>query len=126
MIIRATAWSISKCIQSLLYSWTWAWADKTVTTLTAINDLMFDELKVNKVLVIAPLRVASDTWPSEVKKWDHLKEIEISVITGTVKQRTAAVNHNAFIYIVNRENIKWLVEYYEKKRSALGLRYDRH
>ncbi len=77
-------------------------------------------MKISKVLVIAPLRVASETWPSEVKKWDHLKDIDISVITGTVKQRTAAVNINAFIYIVNRENVKWLVEYYEKN----GLHWD--
>lgn len=81
---------------------------------------MFDELKVSKVLVIAPLRVASETWPTEIKKWDHLKEMEAAVITGTVKQRIAAVNANAFIYIVNRENVKWLVEYYEKN----GLRWD--
>ncbi len=93
---------------------------KTIITLTALNALMFDELKVNKVLVIAPLRVARDTWPAEVKKWDHLQNLEISVIVGTVKERTAAVNHNAFIYIVNRENVKWLVEYYEKN----GLRWD--
>lgn len=91
-----------------------------MTTLTAINDLMFDELKISKVLVIAPLRVASETWPSEIKKWDHLKEMEAAVITGTVKQRIAAVNANAFIYIVNRENVKWLIEYYEKN----GLRWD--
>ena len=69
---------------------------KTIITLTALNDLMFDELKVNKVLVIAPLRVARDTWPAEVKKWDHLQNIEISVIVGSVKERTAAVNHNAY------------------------------
>lgn len=91
-----------------------------MTTLTAINDLMFDELKISKVLVIAPLRVASETWPAEIKKWDHLKEMEAAVIAGTVKQRIAAVNANAFIYIVNRENVKWLVEYYEKN----GLRWD--
>ena len=93
---------------------------KTIITLTALNALMFDELKVNKVLVIAPLRVARDTWPAEVKKWDHLQNIELSVIVGSVKERTAAVNHNAFIYIINRENVKWLVEYYEKN----GLRWD--
>ena len=81
---------------------------------------MFDELKISKVLVIAPLRVASETWPAEIKKWDHLKEMEAAVIAGTVKQRIAAVNANAFIYIVNRENVKWLVEYYEKN----GLRWD--
>lgn len=93
---------------------------KTAVTLTALRDLMFDELKVSKVLVIAPLRVARDTWPAEVEKWDHLQDIEISVIVGSVKERTAAVNHNAFIYVVNRENVKWLVEYYEKN----GLRWD--
>ena len=71
---------------------------KTIITLTALNALMFDELKVNKVLVIAPLRVARDTWPAEVKKWDHLQNLEISVIVGSVKERTAAINHNAFIY----------------------------
>ena len=75
---------------------------------------MFDELKISKVLVIAPLRVASETWPSEIKKWDHLKEMEAAVITGTVKQRIVAVNANAFIYIVNRENVKWLVEFLQK------------
>ncbi|WP_414603001.1 SNF2-related protein [Ruminococcus flavefaciens] len=64
---------------------------KTIITLTALNSLMFDELKVNKVLVIAPLRVARDTWPAEVQKWDHLQDIEISVIVGSVKERTAAV-----------------------------------
>ena len=72
MITRGIAWSISKLIPCLPFFSTWAWVDKTVTTLTAINALMFDELKVNKVLVIAPLRVARDTWPAEVKKWDHL------------------------------------------------------
>ncbi len=58
---------------------------KTIITLTALRDLMFDELKINKVLVIAPLRVARDTWPAEVQKSDHLQDIEVSVITGTVR-----------------------------------------
>ncbi len=75
---------------------------------------------VTKVLVIAPLRVARDTWPSEVEKWDHLSAMDVSVIIGTAKERTAAINHNAMIYVVNRENVKWLVEYYEKN----GLRWD--
>ena len=70
---------------------------KTIITLTALNSLIFDELKVNKVFVIAPLRVARGTWPAEVQKWDHLKDIELSVIVGSVKERTAAINHNAFI-----------------------------
>ena len=93
---------------------------KTVTTLTALRDLMLDDMSVSKVLVIAPLRVARDTWPAEVKKWDHLHDLDVSVITGTVKERTAALNHRAMIYIINRENVQWLVGYYEKN----GLRWD--
>ena len=93
---------------------------KTVTTLTALRDLMLDDLSVSKVLVIAPLRVARDTWPAEVEKWDHLHDLDVSIIVGTAKERTAALNHGAMIYVVNRENVKWLVEYYEKN----GLRWD--
>ena len=100
-----------------LYSWTWAWVrGKTVITLTAIRDLILDDLAVSKVLVIAPLRVARDTWPAEVKKWDHLADIDCSVIVGDLKSRTAAVNASALVYVINRENVKWLVDYYEKNR----------
>lgn len=81
---------------------------------------MLNTFEVNKVLIIAPLRVARDTWPAEIEKWDHLKGLDISVIVGDVKTRIAAVHHPAIIYIVNRENIKWLVEYYEKN----GMRWD--
>lgn len=81
---------------------------------------MLDDLVVSKTLVIAPLRVARDTWPAEVEKWDHLSALDVSVIIGTAKERTAAVNHSAMIYVVNRENVKWLVEHYEKN----GLRWD--
>ena len=91
-----------------------------MTTLTALRDLMLDDMSVSKVLVIAPLRVARDTWPAEVEKWDHLHDLDVSVIVGTVKERTAALNYNAMIYVINRENVKWLVEYYEKN----GLRWD--
>ena len=93
---------------------------KTVTTLTALRDLMLDDVSVSKVLVIAPLRVARDTWPAEIKKWDHLSDLDVSIIVGTAKERMAALNHNAMIYVLNRENVKWLVEYYEKN----GLRWD--
>ena len=93
---------------------------KTVITLSAIKDLMLETFEVNKVLIIAPLRVARDTWPAEIEKWDHLKGLDISVIVGDVKTRIAAVHHPAMIYIVNRENIRWLVEYYEKN----GMRWD--
>ncbi len=120
MIISDTVLTISSHIPFLLYSWIWAWVDKTVITLTALNDLIFDELTVSKVLVIAPLRVAQVSWPNEVKKWDHLKYLDISVIVGDLKKRKAAINADAQVYIINRENIKWLVEYYDKN----GLRWD--
>ena len=93
---------------------------KTVTTLSALRDLMLDEVAVSKALVIAPLRVARDTWPSEIAKWDHLKDMDCSVIVGDAKARTAALNSSSLIYIINRENVKWLVEYYESN----GLRWD--
>jgi len=81
---------------------------------------MLDSLSVSKVLVIAPLRVARDTWPAEIRKWDHLRELDVSVIVGDAKTRVAAVNRPAMVYIINRENTKWLVEYYEKN----GRRWD--
>ena len=93
---------------------------KTIITLTALRDLMLDDVSISKVLVIAPLRVARDTWPAEVEKWDHLSDLDVSVIVGAAKERTAALNHSAMIYVVNRENVKWLVEYYEKN----GLSWD--
>lgn len=93
---------------------------KTVITLTAIRDLMLDELLVTKTLVIAPLRVARDTWPAETRKWDHLSDLDISVIVGDLRVRESAVSKSALIYIINRENIKWLVEYYERN----GIRWD--
>ena len=93
---------------------------KTVITLTAIRDLLLDSFEVSKVLVIAPLRVARDTWPAELEKWDHLEGLDISVAVGSVKERTAAILHPAFIYVINRENVKWLVDYYEKN----GLKWD--
>ena len=93
---------------------------KTVITLTAIRDLMLNELLVTKTLVIAPLRVARDTWPAETRKWDHLNDLDISVIVGDLRVRESAVSKSALIYIINRENIKWLVEYYERN----GIRWD--
>ena len=83
---------------------------KTVTTLTAIRDLMYDAFEVKRVLVIAPLRVARDTWPDELRKWDHLKELTCSVVVGTVAERRRALQQDADIYIVNRENLPWLYE----------------
>ena len=83
---------------------------KTSITLTAISNLLFDSFEVHKVLVIAPLRVARDTWTAEAQKWDHLKGLRCSVAVGTVAERKAALLHQADIYIINRENIGWLIE----------------
>lgn len=121
MNTKAIVLSISNLIQSQDYFWIWASAEsKTVITLSAIRDLMLDTCEVSKALVIAPLRVARDTWPAEAGKWDHLEDIDVSVIVGDKKTRIAALNHPAMVYVINRENVKFLVEYYEKN----GLRWD--
>lgn len=83
---------------------------KTSITLTAIADLLFDSFEVHKVLVIAPLRVARDTWTSEADKWDHLQNLICSVAVGTEAQRRAALMRCADIYIINRENVQWLID----------------
>jgi len=82
---------------------------KTVTTLTAIHELMLDRFEVQKVLVIAPLRVARDTWPVEIDKWEHLQGLTYSVVVGSEETRKLALKRKAHIYIINRENIDWLV-----------------
>ncbi len=102
--------SLSESIQYPHSCWTWAWVDKTVITLTAINDLLFDSFEVHKVLIIAPLRVARDTWAAEIKKWEHLRNLIYSVAVGTVEERRSALQRKADIYIINRENVQWLVE----------------
>lgn len=86
---------------------------KTVSTLTAINQLMFDDLEVNKVLVIAPKKVAEDTWLGEINKWDHIKHLRLSIILGTERQRKEALQAKADIYIINRENVAWLIAHYQ-------------
>ena len=82
---------------------------KSVITLSAIFDLCLDSFLVCKVLVIAPLRVARDTWPSEIKKWEHLKGLSYSVAIGTEKERIDALMTRSTMYIINRENVDWLV-----------------
>lgn len=83
---------------------------KTSITLTALNDLLFDYFDVHKILVIAPLRVARNTWSGEIGKWEHLEDLQYSIIVGTEKERKAALAKRADIYIINRENIQWLIE----------------
>lgn len=87
---------------------------KTVSTLTAVDQLLYDYFDVEKVLVIAPLRVAQKTWPDEIRKWDHLKHLRISRVLGNEKQRLAALQVKADIWIINRENVEWLVDLYGK------------
>ncbi len=86
---------------------------KTVISLTALNILLYDTFDAGKVLIIAPLRVAEDTWSRESQKWDHLKHLRISKIMGDRRKREQALKEKADLYIINRENVEWLV-------SALG------
>lgn len=84
---------------------------KTIITLTAINNLIYDHFTVHKALIVAPLRVARDTWPQEINKWDHLTNLRTAVMVGDKHAREQALNTDADIYITNRENIPWLVDH---------------
>ena len=88
---------------------------KTVSTLTAIDILKNDYLEIDKVLVIAPKSVALNTWSGETAKWDHLRKLRISVAMGTAAQRTKAIERDADIYVTNRDNVKWIVDYFKKE-----------
>lgn len=83
---------------------------KTSIALTAINNLLFDCFDAHKVLVVAPLRVARDTWPTEIEKWDHLSDLIVSVAVGSTAERVRALKAAADIYVINRENLSWLIE----------------
>lgn len=83
---------------------------KTSITLTALEQLLFDRFEAHRVLIIAPLRVARDTWPDELKKWDHLQNLRMSVAVGNAEERMAALKQEADLYVINRENVKWLIE----------------
>lgn len=86
---------------------------KTVITLTAINDLKYNRFKIQKVLVIAPKRVAEDTWTREQEKWEHLKLLRVQPVLGSLQKRIKALNTPADVYVINRENVVWLVDYYK-------------
>lgn len=90
---------------------------KTVITLTALLNLLFDSFLIHKVLVVAPLRVGLISWPDELKKWDHLKFLKSSVVIGTEMERLKALKAKADIYLINRENLEWLV-------SKSGYKFD--
>lgn len=119
MTISSMPSTLSSLIKKLQFSLIWAWADKTVITLTALHDLILDSFEVRKVLVIAPLRVARDTWPAEVTKWDHLKGLTYSVAVGTEKERIEALIKRTHIHIINRENVDWLIN-----KSGIPFDYD--
>ena len=85
---------------------------KTVIALTAADRILYDRFEASKVLVIAPLRVAEDTWSLESAKWDHLKHLRVSKVLGDAKKRLAALNADADLYCINRENVPWLVKHY--------------
>ena len=83
---------------------------KTVISLTAIADLLFDSFEAHRILVVAPLRVARDTWPAEIAKWEHLQHLTYAVCVGTPKERCAALLTGSDITIINRENLGWLID----------------
>lgn len=92
---------------------------KSVISLSAINELMLDYFDISRTLVIAPLRVANSTWPDEIKKWDHLKHLNYSVVIGSEKERLAALRKPAHIYLINRENVDWLIT-----KSGIPWKFD--
>lgn len=92
---------------------------KTVITLTALKDLLFDSFEISKVLIIAPLRVARDTWKEEIEKWNHLDILKYSVAIGSEKERFKALNEKADVYLINRENVDWLIN-----KSKIPFDYD--
>ena len=92
---------------------------KSVISLSAINELMLDYFDVSRTLVIAPLRVANSTWPDEIKKWDHLKHLSYSVVIGSEKERLDALKKPAHIYLINRENVDWLIT-----KSGISWKFD--
>jgi len=92
---------------------------KSVITLSAIFELTLDSFMIRKVLVIAPLRVARDTWPAELEKWDHISELKYTVVVGNERERKAALLQKAQVHLINRENVEWLVN-----KSGLPFDYD--
>lgn len=92
---------------------------KTSIALTAIDDMLHDTFEIRKVLVVAPIRVCTNSWPDEIRKWDHLSDLRFTVAVGNREERLAALSADAEVYIINRENLPWLVE-----ESGLPFDYD--
>ena len=94
---------------------------KTAIALTAIAHLLYDRFEVSRVLIIAPLRVARDTWLAELSKWEHLKALRLERILGTPKERIGALSRKAELYIINRENVEWLVKHFAGRRLPFDM-----
>ena len=88
---------------------------KTVITLSAVNILKYFRWQVAKVLVVAPKKVAEATWSKEAAKWDHLQHLRVSTVLGSATKRIKALNTPADVYVINRENFEWLVDYYQQQ-----------
>lgn len=108
---RYQQYAISRVIDTpKLALWLDMGLGKTVSTLTAINDLIYNRFAVRRVLVVAPKKVAEATWQDEMQKWDHLKHLRFSTVLGTERQRMAALYRAADVYVINRDNVQWLVD----------------
>ena len=94
---------------------------KTIITLTAIQHLMYDSFDVNRVLIIAPLRVARDTWIAELSKWAHLSHLTMRRVIGCEKDRIRALGERADVYVMNRENTEWLVKHYSGRKLPFDM-----
>ena len=94
---------------------------KTAIALTAAAHLLYDSFEVNRILIIAPLRVARDTWIEELSKWEHLKDLRIERVLGTPRERIAALGRRAELYIINRENVEWLVKHYAGRKLPFDM-----
>ena len=90
---------------------------KTVITLTALHEMKYLRWQMRKALVIAPKKVAEKTWSNEAEKWDHLKRLRVSVALGSAQERIAALEAPADVYVINRENVGWLVGWFEKHKQ---------
>ena len=90
---------------------------KTISTLIAIDRLMYDYFDIKKVLLIAPKKVAESTWAQETQKWSATRSLTVAKVLGSEKERIQALESESDVYVINRENVQWLYEYYHKKKS---------
>lgn len=110
--LRAKEWILSHSSAALFIE---MGLGKTVVALTALQELIYDRFEVGRTLVIAPKKVAESVWTSEVEKWPHLRNMTVARVLGSEKQRLEALKVKADVYVINRENVQWLVEWYKEK-----------